>query len=257
MLEKKILDLLNQELDGVNSDKDRAAIQKVLRKKPEARKYLEDLQEMSLMFRRTNDIPAPAHLKSRILDALPFPKPTAPVRPSSARSFLQELRSGLNYRYVYSFAGGALAGILLFVLFTYPPADSTNMAGTIASGQPTAFTEAKADVNLNEITGTVIARRFPTRIVADLDLKAPQEVDVVLNFDQQQIQFDSFRPVADAHGTLVVLEGQLRLTVSGERKYEITFAGNTESRSPIAVRLFARGILLSEYELSFEQKENH
>ena len=256
MLEKKIFDLLNQELDGVNSDKERATIQKVLRKKPEARKYLEDLQEMSLMFRRTNDAPAPAHLKSRILNALAFPQ-TAPVRPSSARSFLQELRSSLNYRYVYSFAGGALAGILFFVLLTYPPADNTNMTGTMASGQPKASAEARADVNVTEITGTVIARRFPTTIVADLDLQVPQEVDVILNFDQQQIQFASFRPVADAQGTLVVLEGQLRLTVSGERKYEITFADNTESRAPIAVRLFARGILLSEYELSFEQKENH
>lgn len=257
MLEKKILDLLNQELDGVNSDKEQETVRKVLQRKPDARKYLEDLQEMSLLFRRTKDVPPPAHLKSRILNALPFPKQTAPVSPTSTRSFIHEFRSRLNYRYVYSFAGGALAGILLFVLFTYPPADSTNMTGTMASGQPMAFAEAKADVNLNEITGVVIARRFPATIVADLDLQVPQEVDVILNFDQRQIQFDSFRPVADAQGTLVVLEGQLRLTVSGNRKYQITFAGNPESRAPIAVRLFSRGILLSEYELAFELKENH
>ena len=257
MLEKKVLDLLNQELDGVNSDKERETVQKILHRKPEARKYLEDLQEMSLMFRRAKDVPVPAHLKGRILNALPFPKSAVPVRLSPARSFLQELRTNLRYRYVYTFAGGAIAGIFLFAVFSSQPADSTNMTGTMASGQPVALAESKTEIRLNEVTGTINAHRFPSTVVADLDLQVPQEIDVVLNFDQQQLQFDSFHPVADAQVTLVALEGQVRLTVSGQNKYSVTFVRYEESRSPIAVRLFARGILLSEYELSFEQEENH
>lgn len=252
MLEKKIVDMLNQELDGTNSEKERAAIRKVLQKKPEARKYLEDLQEMSLMFRRTRDVPPPAHLKNRILSALPFPKRTAPIRPSRVQSFLHGLRSGTGYRYAYSFAGGAVVGVLLFVMFTYPPVDSADMAGTMGSGGLTTFTEAKADVQLKEITGAVVARRFPATIVADLDFQASGEVDVILDFDQRQIHVDAFRPISGAQGTLVMLDGQVRLTVSGDHKYQITFAGQSESPTPISVKLFAQGNLLSEYELSFE-----
>lgn len=257
MLEKKVLDLLNQELDGVNSDKEHETVQKILQKKPEARKYLEDLQEMSLMFRRTKDVPVPPYLKGRILKALRFPKQAVAVRMPPARSFLQELRTNLRYRYVYVFAGGAVAGILLFAMFSGQPADSTNLTGTMAAGQPATLAEAKADIKLNEITGTIDARRFTSTVVTDLDLQVPQEVDVILNFDPHRLQFDSFRSIADAQGTLVVLEGQLRLTVSGQHKYQITFTGNPEFRAPLAVRLFARGILLSEYELSLEQKEIH
>ncbi len=131
------------------------------------------------------------------------------------------------------------------------------MIGTMASGQPAALAVANADIKLNEITGSVNARRYDSKVVADLNLQASQEVDVILNFDQQQIRFDSFHPVANAQGTLVVLEGQVRLTVSGLQQYQITFAGDQVSRPLIAVRLFARGVLLSEYELSFERKENH
>ncbi len=257
MLEKKVLDLLNQELDGTNSDKERVAVQKILQKRPEARKYFEDLQEMSLMFQRSKNVPVPSHLKNRILSALPFPKQVVPIRTAPARSFLRELSANLRYRYAFTFAGGAVAGILLFALFTAQPTDSTNMIGTMASGQPAALAVANADIKLNEITGSVNARRYDSKVVADLNLQASQEVDVILNFDQQQIRFDSFHPVANAQGTLVVLEGQVRLTVSGLQQYQITFAGDQVSRPPIAVRLFARGVLLSEYELSFERKENH
>jgi hypothetical protein len=257
MLEKKVLDLLNQELDGVNSEKERETVRKILQKKPQARKYFEDLQEMSLVLRRVKDVPAPTYLKARILTALPFPKQTVPARVIPARSFLRELRSNLRYRYAYMFAGGAVTGILLFTIFTGQPSDTANMTGTMASNQPAALAESRTDINLNEITGTIQARRFTSTVVTDFDLRVPQEVDVVVNYDRQVIQLDSFHPVSDAQGTLVVLEGQLRLTVAGQGKYQITFAGTPESRSPIAVRLFARGLLLSEYELSFEQKENH
>jgi hypothetical protein len=127
----------------------------------------------------------------------------------------------------------------------------------MASGQPAALAEANANIKLSEITGTVTARRFDSKVVADLNLQVPQEVDVILNFDEQQLRFDSFHPVADAQGTLVILEGQVRLTVSGQHQYQMTFTGNQDSRPPITVKLFARGILLSEYKLTFEQKENH
>ncbi len=252
MLEKKVLDLLNQELDGVNSEKERAAVRRVLQKKPEARKYFEDLQEISLVLRRVKDVPAPAHLKGRILNALPFPKQTAAVRVIPARSFLQDLRSNLRIRYAYTFAGGALAGILLFALFTGQPSDTSNLTGTMASNQPAVVAESKANINLAEVTGTVNARRFASTVVADFDLNVPQEVDVIVNFNQQHVQFDSFRSVSNSQGTLVVLEEQLRLTVSGQAKYQMTFSGVPVSGAPIAVRLFARGLLLSEYELSFE-----
>ena len=257
MLEKKVLDLLNQELDGTNSEKERVAVQNILQKRPKARKYFEDLQEISLIFQRTKNVPVPSHLKNRILNALPFPKPAAPIRLAPARSFLNELRTNLRYRYTYVFASGAVAGILLFAVFTSQPADSTNMIGTMASGQPAALAEANANIKLNEITGTITARRFDSKVVADLNLQVPQEVDVILNFDEQQLRFDSFHPVADAQGTLVILEGQVRLTVSGQHQYQMTFTGNQDSRPPITVKLFARGILLSEYKLTFEQKENH
>lgn len=257
MLEKKVLDLLNQELDNTNSDKDQARIRRILEKKPEARKYLDDLQEMSLMFRRVNDVPPPSHLKSRILNALPFPKPARVVHSSPIRAFLREVQTGLRLRYAYAFAGGAVAGILLFALFTSQPADSENMAGTMGANQPAVLAEAGANVNLGEVSGTITAKQLASSIVVDLVLKADREVDVVLNFDPRSIRFDSFRPAENAVGTFAVLNGQLRITLSGQQTYRITMINSLEAPPPLTADILARGILLSGYELSFEKKINH
>ncbi len=256
MLEKKVLDLLNQELDNANTEKESASIRKILQKKPEAKKYYDDLREMSLMFRRIKDVPAPAHLKERILRALPLPEPLRAARPSPFKTFLRDFTANTQYRLALTFAGGVVAGILLFVVFSSPPADSTNLMGTMASNQPVVLAEAKADISLDGAVGVIQAKRFKSTIVAEINLQTSKEVDVVINYDHQQMKFRTFEPIGDAEGTLVVLEGQLRLSVSGLQKYELSFTDVPESVPMITARLFDRGILLTEYNLSFEQKTN-
>jgi len=256
MLEKKVLDLLNQELDGVNSDKEHEAVRRILARKPEARKYLEDLQEMSLQFRRVKDVPPPPHLKARIINALPYSKRPVPARSSSVSSFLHELRYNLRYRYAYTFAGGAVAGILLFVMLTGQPTDSNNLTGTMAPNGHELIVESRTPIDLAEARGTIGLKQFESSLIAELDLQVPQEADIVLNFDPKQIQFDSFKPMTESQGTLVVLEGQLRLTVSGQQKYQFSFTGSADPTAPLSVRIFARGILLSEYSLSLNRQEN-
>ena len=257
MLKKDILELLNREVDNANTEKDRIAVGKIVQKNAEARRYLQEMQEVSSLLRKAVDQPAPPHLKERILRAIPLQAPAVQPRISPRSSFWNELFVGPRFRLAYTFAGGAAAGILLFVLLTGAPSDSADLAGTMASKEPSVLAHSTATVTLKEANGAVEATRFKSTVVAGVNLQTPGEVDLLLNFDPNQLTFDSFHPLNGASGTFVVLEDQLRLTLNGNQHYEISFTPKSESLSPMTVRVFARGILLSEYDLSLETSTNN
>lgn len=255
MLKKKMVDLLNQELDGTNGPKDSAAVKRLLERSAEAKQYYSDLQSVAAMFKKVPSAEPPAHLKKNILAAIPFPVQHPVVR-AARKPLLDGFFSSIGLRYAVTFAGGAVAGILLFALVTNVPSDSTNLVGTMGPNR-SAAAEASAEVRLDQVTGSIAASEANGTLTADLNLHSRDEVDVILNFDEHQLKFDSFRPDSDSRSTLTLLEGQVRLTLTGEHRYTIAFLNESNTTPSLTAKLYSQGVLLSSYDLHLERKTIH
>ena len=254
MLKKNIIDLLNQELDGTNTRRNSATVKRLLQKNAEARQYFSDLQSVAAMIKQVPTVEPPAHLKKKIFAALHFPELQQAASPARKR-LLDGFFSGFSFRTAYTFAGGAVAGILLFVLFTNIPPDSDSMVGTMAPNHTAAV--ASTNVSLDQVTGSIVATETGSTLTADLNLDCRQEIDVVLNFDEHQLKVEAFHPEDNSRSTITLLEGQARLTLTGPNRCSVSFQNTTDSTPSLTAKLFSRGVLLSSYDLALKQVPNH
>lgn len=254
MLEKKQTDLLNQELDGTNSEKQRAVVRKVLEKNAEARHFYEDLQAMKSLFDGMKDADPPSSLKKRILNAVPARH--ARRAPVSSLPFLQTLATNSRYRYMYAFAGGAAVGILLFAIFTTGPPDTGDLVGTMA-GQPAQTVQAEANVAIDipQAKGILSARQVGPLITAELRLQSTQPLDVFLFFDRQVLRFDTFRQGKESLDRVVILEGELRIAHAASNDYTMTFLNRTQTIPMLTAQIRQHETLVSEYTLTLEPKK--
>lgn len=253
MLKKNIIDLLNQELDGTNTRKSSATVKRLLQKNAEARQYFSDLQSVAAMIKQVPTVEPPRRLKKKILSAL-FPEAQSAASPVHKR-LLDGFLSGFSFRTAYTFAGGAVAGILLFVLFTNIPPDTDSMVGTMAPNHTAAV--GSANVSLDQVSGTIVATETGSTLTTDLNLDCRQEIDVVLNFDEHQLKVESFHPEDNSRSTITLLEGQARLTLTGPNRCSVSFQNTMDSTPSLTAKVFSRGVLLSSYDLALKQVPNH
>lgn len=254
MLEKKSTDLLNQELDGTNSDKERAVVKKLLARNPEAKRYFEELQSLKALFRQVRAVDPPPYLRNRILNSLPVRRTRrAPV---SSQPLLQMFWMNARYRTLSAFVGGAVAGILLFAIFSSSP-EPEGAVGTIA-GETKGVVTAQASLIIEaaRASGTLSARQAGPLLTADLRLQADEPVEVSILFDRTMLRFDAFRQEQESRSTVAVLEGELRIAHTGVNTYGLTFLAGTDEQPVLTVRLHRNDTLISEQELVLEST-NH
>ncbi|MFH1681333.1 MAG: anti-sigma factor [Candidatus Eisenbacteria bacterium] len=117
MIPDKMIEYMNGEIDGTNSDSESAALREFLRSSEEGRRYLEGLRRIGEAFEAPESVEPPPDLREKILASAEGAR-TRSREGREARRLLP--RSGVRSRggLVFSFAGGALAGILLFSLLT-------------------------------------------------------------------------------------------------------------------------------------------
>ncbi len=253
MLEKKQTELLNQELDGTNSEKERAAVKKLLARNNEAKQYFDDLRSMKSMFRQVKVVEPPSYLRTKILNALPVRR--ARRAPVSSLPFLQALTANKRYRYFYAFAGGAVAGVLLFAIFTTGPSSTDEVMGTMA-GQPDHTLQASADlqIDLPQVQGTISAKQAGPLVTAELRLQALSPVDISLFFDKSALRFGAFRQETESQSTVSILEGELRIANAANNAYTMTFLNQGDALPLLKIQIRSDGSIVSEQSLTLESK---
>jgi len=255
MLEKKQTDLLNQELDGTNSEKERVAVKKLLAKNSEAKQYFDDLRSMKSMFGQVEDSEPPSYLRTKILNVLPLRR--ASRVPVSSLPFLQALTANSRYRYFYAFAGGAVAGILLFAIFTTGPSGTDEVMGTMA-GQPEHSVQAAADlqIDLPQVQGMISAKQAGPLVTAELSLRARNPLDVSLLFDKSALRFGAFRQETESQSTVSILEGELRIANAANNAYTMTFLSQGETSPSLTIQIRQDGSIVSEETLTLAPKKS-
>ena len=111
MNEKRWLELMNGELDGVNTPEESAALRSHIASSEEARRRFDELGRMARMFADAGEVKPPAAMEARIMDAIAARDAAA----GRDRGFLLDFLSPRR-KVAYSFAAGIAVGIVIFVI---------------------------------------------------------------------------------------------------------------------------------------------
>lgn len=264
MIEKTYIDLINKEIDGVNSQEDSDKLEAYLAENPEAQDLYDDLLSMSTMLNKTDEIDPSPTLKKNILDSIPQKKYAAREKKrvlGGARNFLKSLiptqapRS--NFRYAYAFSAGLIVGIVaLFLVFDkiYQTAevDVSNLYGAMMlPGSPESLETADyAEINLDQVYGEIHTSYSKDIVLTELDLSTRQECEIVLEFDDDDISFQNFTRLSDRENKLDIGTNYLRLSSIGDNRYVIVFRDKSESVTLMRFKIFVSGDLVYEKDVS-------
>ncbi len=237
MIENRYIELMNREIDGVNSPEESAALRAHLESNEEARRYFDELRGVAKIFVEAGDVTPPKDLNREIMRSVAeHDAVRASVGAGRARRApIFGIFAGK--RLAYSFAAGLALGLVILVVVLGAVSkqgrfDRSALYGALGDRRsmgPVVLTET-VPLATDDVTGTIDVRYLANSIVVTLDLDAGREIEMTLRADTASVTLTSsgrcaaavaFRDEAGAHPDVSV-----EITADGGRIYERIIVGD-------------------------------
>ncbi|MCK4237140.1 MAG: hypothetical protein KAX38_08460 [Candidatus Krumholzibacteria bacterium] len=252
MINDKYIELMNGEIDGVNSPEESLALNNYLDTHPEAQRHYKELCKTVEMFGEAKELEPPAELRGIILSSI-FKKTEGMERKSLFPSKPETLKHKFRYGYAYAFAAGIILGICLFAFLSHFGPGSrlsgpNNFYGTlgIKSRDGQFLTAEPIEFDLPDVSGSAHLRYSKDIILAEISLSSDSEIRVVLQHDEN-VSFEGLRTSVGNHHNVNVTMNKVELTHSGTCDYVIIFKDGSQNDNPIRIKIKTdRGLLLEK-----------
>jgi len=257
MADKKLLRLMNQELDGTNSVQDSRRLAEILSADAEARTKFEELRATLAVLRRAEAEAPPSGLKAAILERIEAGAETPASRTASAprRGWMArfaEAPAAMKFRYALFFALGFSLGIVLLLLFKNRPAeiglDSRQLVGTL-TGENGAAPAEQFRFDAAGASGEVAVRYGQGLIVAEVRLRSSREVELAFDFDPQRLSVAVFERGTREPDSAKIAPDGVTIDATGVRTYTIAFALKPGSGGGLRFRASAAGLPFFEKDI--------
>ena len=261
MVSQEFIELINKELDGVNTSGDTSKLKDHLKANPEAQTLYDELASTINTLSCVTPLEPPVNLKQNILDAIQMEEYAVEPKRNPFAWLVNALKGSFDdryrlARYAYSFAAGLAIGVISYgvVVDTQGKAtvDMSELYGTmILKGVPEGFTAGdEAAIEIEDGSGSIDVRYTPDLVLAQLNLNTKSEVEVVLEFDANDLSFNGFVLPDNVRNSLVSDEGSLTLANTGDNTYLILFKNKLPSVSRVDIKVFGSGHKLFETTVS-------
>ncbi len=245
MIDSKTEDLINRDIDGALSPQEANQLEEHLSSDPEAQNYYDEIKNLSQVLEQVEEIEPGPNLKKNILNSIRVQKYQNEENTERTRLF-SAWNSRPSYRLTLAFAFGLIIGFFTYSFVTdLPLNNNSNLIGTILLNGPEArFRPAdQAEITLPEINGTVTTQYAEDVVLFRVDLTTDSEIEVVVEFDGNDLRFAGFRPQKYSAGQINVSPNELRLVHKGLHKYILVFEDQTPLVSQFSVKIFAEKLL--------------
>jgi hypothetical protein len=249
MIEKHFIELMNREIDGVNSPDESMALQTYLKSSEEGRRRYEELQGVVRMFSAAGDITPPSHLDRTIMASIVEREATHGAR-TERRSILDVLSP--RRKLAYSFAAGLACGlILLFVLLNAlsrpNKLDRKDLYGALVEKQERGAAVATEHVLLTaaNLSGSVGVQYRSRSLTVILDLEGPGELETTLT-PAASLSVESVSAPSCGAFDVRTSPGGVTLRTSGRCGIIVIFRDETGAQPAVNVSIASGGTRLFE-----------
>ncbi len=254
MIDSKTEDLINRDIDGILSPKETERLKESLANNPAARNYHEELISLSQMLEQTEEVDPGPNLKKNILNSIPIQKYQKEEISERSAAFTG-WRFNFNYRFTFAFALGLIVGFFTYSFFTDSSSNNhSNLVGTILlnDADPKFKVADQSQIALPEINGEVSSQYAENIVLFRIDLTSDSEIEVVVEFDGNDLRFAGFQPQKYSAGQINVSANELRLINKGRHDYVLVFEDKTPKVSNFDFKVLSNKLL---YKHSFGTRE--
>ena len=254
MLDKKYINLMNQEIDGTNSHEESATLQQYLVNHPEAQHYFDDLVSMSNMLSAVGEAEPSPTLKKKIMRTIQtkerFAKERAPLLSSFFKRF--QLKGTLKYAYVFSC--GLIVGLFVYILFTgtqhrgnsldisrlYGTITLKDVAGTLKPGD-------RFSIDIEHIRGSVEVAYSESIVFVEMKVETHKEIVLALSFDEHDLSVYGYAQANGTRGTVTMSEHLVEMTHTGDNTFQVILNKTTQNPATLFLKITADGALLYDH----------
>jgi len=250
MIDKRYIELMNKELDGVNTPDESAALRSFLSSSEEARQTYDELRGMAGMFAAAGEVTPPRAMKRAIMAAIAEREALRGARRAEHWRFLDVLTP--RKKIACSFAAGAAFGLvaLIIVLSAMPQMselDRKDLYGTLAGRRSSESVIASESIPIDaaDISGRVTAQYGDNSLTVAIDLDAPQEIEVVLS-PAGRLPVESFSAPSCGDYDVRTETGGVVFRAASGCNFTVTFGDEAGAHPSVNIAVSAGGVRIFE-----------
>lgn len=253
MIDDLHADLINREVDGLNSEKESRELTEYLSQNADAGTLQRDLLQMRDLLARDGDLEPPPNLKKIILNSIQVQK-YPPMRTKwYSRSIFPALIPRINAISAVTLLAGVMLGFLSYSLMNkHVSGDFSGLYGTMAAHgiSPNFETSDEAALTLPNGDGTIALKRAGEKIFAELQLNSDDQLTAKFQYPENTLSFSSYGQSASGAQNLSFKENSLAIENIGRNSYLVVFNRLTASSVPVKLEVFRQQVLVYEKTLS-------
>lgn len=240
MNDAELTELIHKEIDGIISEEEKAALHEFLKSNPSAKKNYLQLRRTIELLDKVGEVEPPPHLQNRIMNSIDANRYTT----KSENNLLNKIFAWIlspGPKLAFAFAMGIVLGIFCYSLFQSAlirekSLNTQELTGTMGLNEPSAFSELRTiPVKLGEIQGFIVLKRFHNQVLFDVKLTSRQPIRLKLNFNENNLQFNSLIPISSTSMQIEKRENSLQISQTDNPEYQLLFIQmqTTRQRTPV------------------------
>lgn len=248
MVDERIIELINKEIDGTILPDELTRLQEYRSGNAEARKVSGDLNLVAAMLREVQHVEPPSTLKARVMHNIhpAMQRVRQPIGETFRSMVVDFFRPRSGFRFAYAFSGGVLAGIALVAIYLgmggRSAFDSNDAIGTMISSSSKNLQAGREYViNDGNVRGVVSTQHGQEISVLNISLTTGSEIVTQISFDSGSLDMKAIRRSEDPGDKLVVSGGKVELKSTGNHTYAIYFGNASRSASSVRVTMLSSG----------------
>ena len=250
MIDERYIELINKELDGVNTESESNELEQFLSENAEALQYYDELLRAASALKRIEHVEPPSFLKTHILnsvEALP-----APVRTGFTwvNKVLDVFRQRPKARYAVVFASGLCVGIMILIIADQwrhdEIPDPAKISGSMGLPAEIARLHKIDSVILDGagFRGVFKTLRGDGNITVECAVAANDNLRVELSADPKELKFVAVNRLGGTDNDVMATGGRVIFTGTKSEHGLITYTEVASPRQPIEVRVYKGGIVI-------------
>jgi hypothetical protein len=229
MKNKKYADLINKDIDKIISIEEKEALMKFLGENPDAENLYKELHETNELLNNLTDREPSEDLKEKILNVIDFNLYKVRKEKMSFFEIIENFISQVKTRWSFSFSLGLAAGIvLLFIALSltdiFKSSGEEYVYGTI--GISSAELINSIDVETEDISGKIdlvkgSGSNNKKHFIFNIDIKSATTFLFQMQYDPENMRIENLSSESLAPVNFENKEGELRVSVSGNKRFSI------------------------------------
>jgi hypothetical protein len=245
-MEKKYIQLIHNDLDGLLTPSERHELDIALKSDPELRKLYEDLHQMSVQLNQIPRVEPPPTLKKKILESINFNRYQEREAEQDWFVRISQWLAEPRFRLAYGLAAGIILGILssLFILpglITQSHLQIKDLYGTIGIHENDLNVIKELSVTENSFQGAFKVKSYWNIVGFEISFKTDAETEIQLEYDRNLLVFRGITTLESEITDLESIANRITLTAPQQGNFLILFEKLSTPIFPITLKVNQEG----------------